>query len=351
MATLSRLKQLHKLSLVLASIGVLLTYITLFSQISVVEFITQQSTVKSSIERNWLGVYLSAFAYLALVIGATLRYYGRQKVMYVVVPFALILMQSTSYWGRLSIVIGILMVVTIKLLALIGKVERGALTIRVRAYVKWAVMLLCLSCALFCSMSWTIELRLAEYSAYDLYPDVSPGIRAWFDEHSFLVGSARSAVITYGYLTTSIRALDYWTSAPSDLLLGQLSFPYFARLANKVGMLEGDLPRGDEPLHIEDIGIQLPSALAYGYRDFGLLGVVLMGLIIGYSSTANYCRQVKAASLATLLKLSFLYVMILVSPFILYTQDSQGALTLVLFWWVASRGAERDIDLQLGMHH
>lgn len=309
------IKCIYNVFIFLSVMGVLITYIKVFSQVSVTQFFFQQQFVKSNVVRTVFGTYLSMAAYIILPISTCLDYIAKKRIKYSVIPFALALMYSISYWGRFPLLMAVVILFACKMLFFIlNKQRKDFLSYKKGTITKLIIYGVLMFLIVFLFMSWTIELRVSEYGdAYDPYANYYQEniITKSLKPISHLFGSFRAITLTYAYFVASIPTLSYWVAMESEYALGQASFPYIYRLLDKVGLVQEPLIVGDRAL---GRGMQLPSFIGYLYIDFGWIGVLIFSYIVGLMSTILYENFIRKPNIGTLMFLSLVYALIIFSP-------------------------------------
>jgi hypothetical protein len=299
---------------VAGGLGALLMFLAMLGQFSLSQYWTQQAAVKGYVDRSYVGTYLSMFAYVALIAGATLRAYLKVSPLYVAIPLVEVSAFSLSFWGRAPIIIGLIMLSVVLVSPALLRSRRRK--IKIGEVLRVALTALLCGGVLFCAACWTTQLRIASLPPnYDPYsPFTGAEVKETLNQVQPLIGSPRAALITYSYIANSICALDYWIARPSEYFLGQVSFPYFSRTLRKAGLLSGEDPIGDRT--VTELGVQLPSILGYAYMDFGWTGVALFPFAICYTSSVCYRRFLNTPTVGRLFRLAYSYVLVVFSPWI-----------------------------------
>lgn len=311
-----KLMSAYKILLVVGFIGLIFIYLTVFSQISIPNFFLQQATVKAHVARSIIGNYLTSASFIALPIAVVLVSVNKKNKMLILFPLIQCMLYSMSFWGRVPLMTAFIMLISSMILTrqVINISQNKSIKIN---FIKVLMNGLLIFVVVYAFLSWTIEKRMAEfgdaYEPYRMYSNHN-------DLNYFLAGNLpekgityRGVVTTYSYLTASIPTLNYWISQESELAMGQASFPYFARLLQKVGFIQGELITGDRPLKN---GLQLPTLIGYAYIDYGHIGIIIFSIIIGFIGNYLYLRHLRKPRLKFILYLSNIYVLILLSPFI-----------------------------------
>jgi len=322
-------------------LGTLLMYTSVGSQISPGEFLEYQSTVKAEIVRSWAGAYLSMAAFAAVPIGAAICWMLRGRWYHLAIPLALCGAFSFSFWGRVPLAIAVCMLVGSRALStLLRRPYHPTGALSLKPVLKRLAIGLGLVLMAFSLLSWTLHFRILEYGTvggrlkynpYHAYTRVK--VREFFEDYRFLFGSPQAGIITYAYLANPIATLDYWVRRESEYGLGNASFPYFFRLASKLGLLKDPTITGDRS--VTELGLQLPTYLGYAYIDFGWLGVFLYPFLFGYIATSMYHRFLVKPTLRSYFYLPLVYMFGLLSPFVFVFQGTE--MIVVLFWTVVMR--------------
>jgi len=324
------IRRIYNFLIIISLIGVLLTYINLFSQVSISQFFTQQQFVKTHVERSNIATYLSLAAYCALPISVSLDHIARKHINSSIIPLIFTTMYSLSYWGRFPLLMAVVIFLTSKMLFFIlDKQSRDFLKYKRGTLLKLFFYGLIIFLIIFLFMSWTIELRVSEYGdAYDPYADyyVENTITKFLKSNSHIFGSFRAITLTYGYFVASLPTLNYWVSMDSEYALGQASFPYIFRLLDRMNLIHKPLIVGDR---VVGRGMQLPSLVGYLYIDFGWLGVLIISYIIGFIATMLYEKFLKRPNIGLLMFLTLMYALIIFSP--MTNVVSQTLYPIILF--------------------
>lgn len=328
------LLRIYKVLLFLGFVGILLIYTKVLSQISFGSFISQQATVKSLISRSVLGNYLASSAYVAIPVSVILVLINKKRKMLIVYPLIQCIVYSVSFWGRVPVMVALIMLVSSYL------ITKQSCNIAYGRSNKIKVMKLLVSSTLafifvISILSWTIELRMAEfgvgYTPYTYYLNYSSNLNLFLAENLPDEGiTYRGVVSTYSYLTASIPTLDFWVSRDSEFAMGQASFPYIARLFQQIGLIQGgELITGDRPL---GNGLQLPTLIGYAYIDYGYIGVILSGAFIGFIGNFLYLKNLRKPKLKFIFYLSNVYVLVLLAPLISAT--AWTSFVIIIFGFV-----------------
>ncbi len=327
------LQKARRLLCFIAAIGVIFIYLKVFSQVTIIQFFLQQAYVKSKVKRSIFGTYLSMCAYVALPVSACLDYEAKKFLKYSKFPSILAGLYSISYWGRFPLLVAVIILSSSKILIfLLEKQIKDFLCYKKGMIAKGIICGIIGFLIVFLFMSWTIELRVAEYGAgYDPYKNLykENNLTKILKAISPLCGSFRAITITYSYFTASIPTLAYWTSMDSEYGLGQASFPYFYRLMNKIGLIDKPVLMGDR---VVGRGLQLPSFPGYLYIDFGLVGVLVFSYALGLLSMCLYERFLSRPSLSRLSYLSIIYIIVVFSP--ITNAIAQTMFVIILFGFV-----------------
>jgi len=306
----------------LAILGVFFAFAAVISKYGLGRYLSDQSTIKGDSDRSVLGAYLIVFGYVNITIGVILYHIEKRQVKYLIVPLILITAYSFSFWGRHPIANGL-----IQLLFSYFILNRSfSKSIRknwrvIARYVYATTFLIFLA---FFILSWSIKFRLQEFEgAYD--PFASEKTVQWVEEISPVFGGYQSLRISYAYLGASVPTLDYWLSKDSEFLLGQASFPYLYRILVKFGFWSEDIIRGDRALG----GLmQLPGLIGYIYMDFGMFGIILISLYLGYICKRLYNKAL-TLNFSAIMLLPHLYILIINSPLISATAHSVFFYTII----------------------
>jgi len=265
-----------------------------------------------------------------------LRSLMRRRWIYPIFPLVLCLLFSFSFWGRVPFVMAMIIFASCKLiLSLIITSQNNLKQNTIKYTVKTIIIIFIIIIAMFSFLSWTIEFRISQYG-----PRYNPTqqyasdnlIAKYLQNHSSLFASYRAAQITWSYLVSPIATFDYWVSQDSEYALGQASFPYFFRLAHKLGLSKEPEIVGDRPL---GGGLQLPTFLGYAYIDFGFFGIFLYSFILGYVATRLYRNLFRRPRLSSYMYLSLIYILILLSPQISATTWTMFPMFLLGMWGVS----------------
>jgi hypothetical protein len=330
-----KIKRIYYVCCLLGLIGVVLMYCSVFRQISLIGFFTEQATVKSTIHRSYLGTYLSLGAFLALPLGVLIQSFMKRSWLYVACPLSLCFLFSFSFWGRVPFVIALIIVVSCKIIGnILIRYQRNLKDNAIRYLSKISIFGAVVIILMFSFLSWTIEWRISEYgrSYNPCQQFVSENVVTdFFQKRALMFGSYRAGLITWSYLTASIPTLNYWVSRDSEYALGQASFPYIFRLFHKMGLSEQPEITGDRPL---GDGLQLPTFMGYAYIDFGFLGVLIYSYLLGFISTFLYEKLFIRPKLGSYMYLSLLYVLVLLSPQICATTWTIFPIIFVGMWCI-----------------
>ena len=311
-----KLKITFWLCCIIGFFGVILMYRAVFGQVSILQFFLEQSMVKSEVDRSWIGTYCSMAAFVAIPLGATLRWGAGKRVLYVLIPILLCFAYSASFLGRFPFMIGLIMLASAKGMSFLYAPFHVRCTKKIFIKIIPISALLILAC--FSLLSWTLHFRLQEYNRVGVYnPYDGLANRHAFDlmdTFSLYFGSPEAGIITYAYLANPIATLNYWVSQESEYGFGQASFPYFYRLAASLGLMDTPVITGDRS--VTDLGLQLPTHLGYAYIDFGFFGVLLYSFLLSLIAAKFYLSFVNKPCLINCLFLPFIYMVILMSPMV-----------------------------------
>jgi hypothetical protein len=309
-------------------IGIILMYLSIFNKISIAFFFSAPSMVKRDVPRSLVGTLLSTGAFIAVPIGAMLKWGLGFSLVYVVIPIALICLYSLSFFGRAPFVMGIIMLFSAKALLSLCSSRSFQRNYGLNGKRFFYIFLLPI---IYCIFSWSIYFRIAEYGeryVYNPYEGyVNDSIIIFLEKFSFLFGSPGAAIMAYSYLTSSIAALNYWVSHDSEYGFGQASFPYIFRFLARLDLIQEPIITGDRI--VTDLRLQLPTYLGYAYIDFGFIGVLIYGFILSFISTRIYVSFLVRPNFTNYLILPFLYVVVLLSPFIWVLQWTDATMALL----------------------
>jgi len=330
-----RIRIIYYVCCTMGIIGVVLMYMSVFRQVSLTGFFTQQATVKAMVDRSYVGTYLSAGAYIAIPLGVIIRSLMKRSWIYPIFPLILCFLFSFSFWGRVPFVQALIIFASsMILISLLSTTLANFRHYTMKFIIKWIIILFIAIIFIFIFLSWTIDFRISQYGPrYNPVAQYTTDnlIAEFFHKHSSVFASYRAAQITWSYLVAPIATFNYWVSQDSEYALGQASFPYFFRLAHKIGLSEEPKIVGDRPL---GGGLQLPTFLGYAYIDFGYIGILIYSFILGLIATALYRRVFIKPRLSSFMYLSLIYVLILLSPHISATTWTHFPILLIGMWGI-----------------
>lgn len=329
----NKIYRVYKLLIFISFIGVLATYLKVFSQVSVMQFFFQQQYVKAQVARSVLGTYLSMASYIALPISACLDFIYTKKLKYSIMPFIFASMYSLSYWGRFPLLMAVIILLSSKLLFIILKrQEIDFLRYKKGTLPKIIIYGIIAFILVFLFMSWTIELRVSEYgSGYDPYASYYSEniVTKILEPNAHLFGSFRAITLTYGYFVASVPTLSYWAGMESEYGMGQASIPYVYRVFDKIGFIDNPVLMGNR---VVGRGLQLPSLVGYLYIDFGFIGVLVLSYLLGLIGTYTYDNFLVKPTLPRIMYLTLIYMIIFFSP--ITNVIAQTMFVIILFGYV-----------------
>lgn len=334
----SKLNKIYRYLCIMGIIGVIIAYIKVFSQISIIGFFTNQVTVKTILKRSIIAAYLSACAYVAIPIGVILGKYYNYSYKYIVTPYIISILYGLSFWSRFQMMISTIFLIFSYILIYIKQSNKKISIfkiIRVGAVVFIGVYIF---------MSWTIDMRVSEYGK-EYNPNymygTNPKLYPFLMFISPIFSSFRALQMTYSYLVASLPTLDYWISMQSQYSFGEVSFPYIYRLLDKLNIVEhtnvGDVVLGG--------GLQLPSFIGYAYMDFGLFGIFIYSFLLASISTYMYVSYIKTNNVILIPYIVSMYSLVLMSVQTNMTSQTMFMIILLIIFVVNKSLGKRKLKL------
>ncbi len=323
------LKNIYFYLTILASIGVIIVYIKLFSQVSLSFYIGNQASIKVDINRSIVGVHLCSFAYVSLVIGVIITKITNQK-KYIYTPLLLIIMFSFSFYGRIPIFIALILGYFVHVIFDFMSTKQKSIS----RFIIYGIFSMLIA---FSFLSHTIESRISEYGGnYDPYKNyVSVETKDFFDSFSLVFASNRAASLTYAYLFNPIATLNYWVSHTNDIEYGRNSFPYFYRIMVKLDLIDiKDNFTGNQE-SVGEMGLQLPTYLGGFYKDFAFFGVTFFPFLFLFLSSYLYYKLIYYNNLFSIILLPLMLTFIVFSPLIFLFKEILFFDVLLISYFVA----------------
>jgi hypothetical protein len=286
----------YRTLILITVIGLGFLFVSLLIKVPLSVLFTNPDYVKNEVERAYWGSLFVSAVYPAQIFGCLLSFCGSKKnFSYLFVPLLLTLIYMITYWGRLPVLIDLIVISGVWFISDLSKGNKKLKIARLMFYSLATVMVLLVF------MSWTIEFRIKSYSdSYNGFTNAyTPGnvINDFIKENSKIFGSFRSLQISYNYAIAGIPTTSYYLGKESEMAFGQACIPYIYRFGHSLGILPAPVLSGDRML---GDGLQVCSMIGFFYIDLGYIGLIAGIFIFAYVSSYNYYKFLLTNSLGSM---------------------------------------------------